>query len=59
MEAMAGIKQFWQSESGAVAVEYALLIAFITLAILGAVTTFGVNMRDKLYDGIITKLPGS
>jgi Flp pilus assembly pilin Flp len=57
MEAMAAIKHFCQSESGAVAVEYALLIAFITLAIIGAVTSFGLNMKDKLYDGIITKLP--
>jgi Flp pilus assembly pilin Flp len=57
MEAMAGIKRFWQSESAAVAVEYALLIAFITLAIIGAVTMFGMNMKTKLYDEVITKLP--
>jgi Flp pilus assembly pilin Flp len=57
MEAMAVIKKFWQSESAAVAVEYALLIAFITLAIIGAVTMFGMNMKTKLYDEVITKLP--
>jgi Flp pilus assembly pilin Flp len=57
MEAMAGIKKFWQSESGAVAVEYGLLLAFITLAIIGAVTTFGSNIKEKLYGEIISKFP--
>jgi Flp pilus assembly pilin Flp len=57
MEAMAGIKRFWQSESAAVAVEYGLLIAFITLAIIGAVTAFGSNIKEKLYGDIIAKFP--
>lgn len=57
MKAMAEIIRFWQSESGAVAAEYGLLIAFITLAILGAVTTFGTTLRDKLYGEVIAKFP--
>jgi Flp pilus assembly pilin Flp len=57
MKAMAEIIRFWQSESGAVAAEYGLLIALITLAILGAVTTFGTTLRDKLYGEVIAKFP--
>jgi Flp pilus assembly pilin Flp len=57
MEAMAGITKFWQSESGAVAVEYGLLVAFITLAIIGAVATFGSTIKDRLYGDIISRFP--
>jgi len=57
MKAMAEIIRFWQSESGAVAAEYGLLIAFITLAILGAVTSFGTMVRDKLFGEAVKKFP--
>jgi Flp pilus assembly pilin Flp len=58
MKAMAEIIRFWQCESGAVAVEYSLLIAFITVAIIGAVTIFGTAVRDKLYGEAVSKIPG-
>ena len=57
MKAMAdGIIEFWQCESGAVAAEYGLLIALITLAIIGAVGTFGLTVYQKLYEGVSNKL---
>lgn len=34
----------WQSQSGATAVEYSLLIAFIAAVIVGAVTAFGLGV---------------
>ena len=57
MEAMAKITKFLQSESGAVAVEYALLLAFIMLAIIGAVTTFGSAVKEKLYEEAVARFP--
>jgi len=56
MKAMAEIIRFWQSESAATAAEYGLLLAFISLAIIGAVTTFGATVKAKLYDQIVTNL---
>ena len=57
MKAMAGITRFWQSESGAVAVEYGLLLAFIALAIIAAVTTFGSTIKEKLFDEAVSRFP--
>jgi Flp pilus assembly pilin Flp len=39
--------RFICDEAGASAVEYALLLSFIALAILGSVTTFGIAIRDS------------
>jgi len=50
------IIRFWQSDSGAVAAEYGLLIAFITLVIIGAVGTFGMTVYEKMYEGVSEKL---
>lgn len=57
MKAMAEINRFWQCESGAVAAEYGLLIAFISLAIVGGVATFGATVKNRIYDDILTKFP--
>jgi pilus assembly protein Flp/PilA len=38
---MRAIGNFWQDESGADALEYGLLIAFIALVIMSAVTSLG------------------
>jgi Flp pilus assembly pilin Flp len=39
--------KFSCDEAGASAVEYAFLLAFIALAIVGSVTTFGNAIRDS------------
>jgi pilus assembly protein Flp/PilA len=51
---------FARSESGATAVEYALMVAFIALAVIVAVTALGVNV-DGLFRnaGLNSVLSGS
>ncbi len=40
------IQSFARDESGATAIEYALIAALIAVVIIGAVTTLGTNIRD-------------
>ena len=44
-----GIKNFFKDESGASAVEYGLLITFIALVIIAAVTTLGTNSLRQVF----------
>jgi Flp pilus assembly pilin Flp len=53
MEAMAGIIRFFRCETGATATEYGLLVACISLVIVGAVTSFGMSVRDNLYQKVV------
>ena len=57
MEAMAGIIRFCRCETGAIAAEYGLLVGFISLAIVGAVATFGIGVKERLYDSFLAKFP--
>ena len=57
MEAMAGVSRFCRCESGAIAAEYGLLVGFISLAIVGAVATFGITVKERLYDSFLAKFP--
>ena len=41
---------------GASAVEYGLMIAFITIAILGGLTSLGVTLRDDVFQQLITDM---
>ena len=41
--------KFSCDEAGASAVEYALLLGFIALAIIASVTTFGQAIRDSFF----------
>ena len=52
------IIKFTCDEAGASAVEYALLMAFIALAIVISVTTFGAAVKG-LFDNAVAKWPGS
>jgi pilus assembly protein Flp/PilA len=49
------INRFLRDESGATAIEYALIAAFIGIAITTAVTQLGSKISDK-FDSIKTKL---
>ncbi len=52
---MEKIKNFFKDETGASAVEYALLVALIALVIIGAVTALGTAVSSKFSsaaDGI-------
>jgi pilus assembly protein Flp/PilA len=47
---MERIKNFFQDESGASAVEYGLLVALIAVAIIGAVTALGTTLSTKFNE---------
>lgn len=49
------IKFAWD-EAGAPAVEYALLLAFIAVAIAASVTTFGATVKG-LFDNAVAVFP--
>lgn len=51
------IDRFWHDETGATGVEYALLLAMIALAILGASTTIGDFITNG-FDGFGDTLAG-
>jgi Flp pilus assembly pilin Flp len=42
-----GLRDRWVDETGAVATEYVLLLVFIAVAIVAAVTIFGVTLAGK------------
>ena len=48
-------KQFWSNESGATAIEYGLIAAGISLAIIAIVNGLGSNVNGK-FDSINTSL---
>lgn len=44
------IKNFWADESGATAIEYGLIAAGISLAIIAAVNGLGTSLNTKFGD---------
>jgi pilus assembly protein Flp/PilA len=52
---MATIKRFVNDESGATAVEYALLVALIAVVIITGVNTLGTNLKAK-YNTVATDI---
>jgi len=49
-----GVRARFEDESGAVATEYALLLALIALAIIGAVTALGLAISAKFSTACAT-----
>lgn len=47
---VAAMKRFWNDESGATAVEYALMVALIAVVIIGAVTLLGQSAATKFNE---------
>jgi pilus assembly protein Flp/PilA len=47
---MNGVSRFLQDESATTAVEYAVMLALILLACIGAITTFGTGQGSKWSD---------
>jgi pilus assembly protein Flp/PilA len=43
-------KAFYASESGATAIEYSLIAAFIGIAIVGVLQTIGIEIRGPFED---------
>jgi pilus assembly protein Flp/PilA len=52
---MERIKNFFNDESGATAVEYGLMVALIAVVIIGAVTALGTTLSAK-FDTVKTKV---
>ena len=50
--------RLWRDGSGATAVEYGLIVACITLAILGGMTFFASN-ENAMYSHISTAITGA
>ena len=48
--------QFLKSDDGPTATEYAVLIAVICVAVIGALSSFGVHM-DNMYMSIASTVP--
>ena len=41
------IRRFSADQSGASAIEYALVVSLIAVAIIGVLATLGINLRNK------------
>ncbi|MFH1107806.1 MAG: Flp family type IVb pilin [Planctomycetota bacterium] len=52
------LRRFVGSEDGPTATEYAVLIAVICVAVIGALSSFGAHM-DNLYTSIASTVPAS
>ena len=52
------LREFVRSEDGPTATEYAILIAVICVAVIGAMSSFGQHM-DNLYTSIASTVPAS
>ena len=50
------LREFVRSEEGPTATEYAVLIAVICVAVIGALSSFGQHM-DNLYTSIASTVP--
>jgi pilus assembly protein Flp/PilA len=51
---VAAVKRFWNDESGATAVEYALMVALIAVVIITAVTLLGTNITSRFNQAATT-----
>ncbi|MEL8054815.1 MAG: Flp family type IVb pilin [Pseudomonadota bacterium] len=52
------VSSFLSNESGATAVEYGLILALMTIALVGALATTGDSTKDK-WDGVANKVGGA
>ncbi len=51
----ASLKRFWLANSGATAIEYAMIAAGVALAIVAGVTQLGTSVSG-LYNDVLTAL---
>jgi pilus assembly protein Flp/PilA len=52
---MEKLRNFFEEESGATAVEYGLLVALIAVVIISGVTTLGTNLKTK-FNSVATSI---
>ncbi|WOI52456.1 Flp family type IVb pilin [Parvularcula sp. LCG005] len=48
--------RFFEEEDGATAIEYGLLIATLSIAIVGTVRSIGEKISNNLYDSVDSEL---
>jgi pilus assembly protein Flp/PilA len=53
---LAGLRRFATEEGGATAIEYGLMAALISLAIIGTVEALGQSINTVLFGQIVTAL---
>ncbi|HWA29672.1 MAG TPA: Flp family type IVb pilin [Rhizomicrobium sp.] len=51
------MKQFLANESGATAIEYAMMAAGIAVVIVAAVNTLGLNVKETFFNKIASEWP--
>jgi pilus assembly protein Flp/PilA len=51
------ISRFLSDETGATAIEYALIASLVSVFIIGAVATLGQTIKTTLYDRISAAFP--
>ena len=52
---MTSFKRFWQTNSAATAIEFAMIAAGIAVAIVAATTQLGTTVSD-MYNGVLAAL---
>lgn len=52
------MRKIWREEEGATAVEYALMVALIAVAIIVAVRSLGTSVSEK-FDVVATAVDGA
>ena len=52
------MRKIWREEEGATAVEYALMVALIAVAIIVAVRSLGTSVSEK-FDVVATAIDGA
>ncbi len=55
---MQKVRNFWNDEAGATAVEYGLMVALIAAVIIGTVTTLGQNV-DATFLAVSNAIAGA
>jgi pilus assembly protein Flp/PilA len=55
--ARSGLIRFGLDESGATAIEYAMVAAGVSVAIVGAVSSLGSHLKTTFYDKLAALLP--
>ena len=51
------LTRFWADESGATAIEYALIAAGVGVTVAGAVWSLGSDLKSTFYDKLAAVLP--
>jgi pilus assembly protein Flp/PilA len=51
------LARFAADEGGATSIEYAMIAVFVSVAIVGAVSSLGANLKANFYDKLVSLFP--